>query len=454
MKLPQLRLLPATLLTFILLAAVVFAFWSLLKPAPPKRIVMSTGAAGGAYAAFGELYAQELAKEGVVVELRSSDGTVDNLQRLANGEADVAFVQSAVASEKQRAQLQSLGSLYFEPVWIIHRDEIAPTRLPQLAGLRVGVGLPGSGSRALALQLLALNGLGPDNLTLVERDVRGLVQGVSRDEIDAAVVVLSIDAPVFKQLVGTPGVVLMDMERAAAYPRRLPPITRITLPAGVIDLALGVPAKDTDVIAATTALATSASLHPAVQYLLWRAARQIHSQPSLLNDKQRFPSIDVHQEFAVPEHVERLYRDGTPFLYRYLPFWLANLIYRLSISGIAAIALFVAFTDWLPKLVRYAFNLRILHNYLSSVRVAAEIPKSATPEDRARHLERVEALRQKAASLSMPLFLDVSKAELVNRLKLLEDKLRQEQDSTAAGTPAVSPNAADAPQARPPSVKS
>jgi hypothetical protein len=48
----------------------------------------------------------------------------------------------------------------------------------------------------------------------------------------------------------------------------------------------------------------------------------------------------------------------------------------------------------------------------------------------------------------------VSKAELVNRLKLLEDKLRQEQDSTAAGTPAVSPNTAEAPQAPPPSVKS
>ena len=198
----------------------VFSLWSLLRPAPRERIVHEYGAEGGAYAAFGELYAQELAKEGVVVELRSSDGTADNLQRLTNGEADVAFVQSAVASDEQRAQLQSLGSLYFEPVWIIHRDEITPTRLPQLAGMRVGVGLPGSGSRALALRLLVLNGLGPDNLTLVERDVQGLVQGVSRDEIDAAVVVLSIDAPVFKQLVGTPGVVLMDMERAAAYQRR------------------------------------------------------------------------------------------------------------------------------------------------------------------------------------------------------------------------------------------
>ena len=139
-----------------------------------------------------------------------------------------------------------------------------------------------------------------------------------------------------------------------------------------------------------------------------------------------------------------------PSFYRYLPFWVANLIYRLSISGIAGFALFVALTDWLPKLVRYAFNLRILHNYLGSVRVATEIPKSATPEDRARHLERVEALRRKAASLSMPLFLDVSKAELVNRLKLLEDKLRQEQDGTAAGTPTVSPSAADSPQAPPP----
>ncbi|MGL6222518.1 MAG: TAXI family TRAP transporter solute-binding subunit, partial [Steroidobacteraceae bacterium] len=427
---------PATLLTFSLLAAGMFAVWTLLKPAPPKRIVMSTGAEGGAYARYGELYAAELAKEGVTVELRSSGGSIENLQRLNRGEVDVALVQSGVAKADERSNLSSLGSLSFEPVWIVHRDEIAPTRLPQLAGLRVGVGLPGSGSRALALRLLDLNGLGANNVTLVEHDVRGLVMGVSRDEIDVAFVVLSIDAPLFKQLLGTPGVLIMDMDRALAYQRRMPEINRIVVPAGVIDLRLGVPRKPLEIVAASSTLVTVPSLHPAIQYLLWRAARRIHGEPSLLDDKQRFPSIDLYQEFSVPEHVERLYKEGSPILYRYLPFWLANLIYRLWLAGIAAFALFIAITDWIPKLFRYVIAVRVWQNYLTSVRVEAEIPRASTPQECAKHLQRVESLRLKTASLNMPLMLDMSKADLVGRLKELEEKLRQEQAKVGAGTQA------------------
>lgn len=400
---------------------------------------MSTGAEGGAYARYGELYAAELAKEGITVELRSSGGSVENLQRLNQGQVDVALVQSGVAKADERNNLSSLGSLSFEPIWIIHRDEIAPTRLPQLAGMRVGVGLPGSGSRALALRLLGLNGLGPNDVTLIERDVRGLVTGVSRDEIDVAFVVLSIDAPLFKESLGTPGVLLMDMDRALAYQRRMPEINRIVLPAGVIDLKLGVPRKPLEIVAASSTLVTRPSLHPAIQYLLWRAARRIHGEPSLLDDKQRFPTIDLYQEFSVPEHVERLYKEGSPILYRYLPFWLANLIYRLWLAGIAAFALFIAVTDWIPKLFRYVIAVRVWQNYLSSVRVEAEIPRASSPEECARHLERVEALRLKTASLNMPLMLDMSKSDLVGRLTELEEKLRQEQAKVVAGAQAGPP---------------
>src|SRR5262245_40853169 len=68
---------------FVVLALVllVVAYW-LLDPTPPRRLVMATGAERGAYAEFGVQYAKMLAREGIQVELRHTQGSVDNLALL------------------------------------------------------------------------------------------------------------------------------------------------------------------------------------------------------------------------------------------------------------------------------------------------------------------------------------------------------------------------------------
>ena len=48
-------------------------------PPPPDRIVMATGAEGGAYRLYGERFAARLAEVGIEVELRSTAGAVENL---------------------------------------------------------------------------------------------------------------------------------------------------------------------------------------------------------------------------------------------------------------------------------------------------------------------------------------------------------------------------------------
>ena len=164
---PKIRRLPANALTFLAIGALVFAVWYLLKPAPPSRIVMSTGVTGGAYAKFGKRYAELLARDGVEIELRASAGAIENLDRLTKGEVDLAIVQSGLATPQQRNELVSLGNLYFEPLWVVYRGETPLLRLTQLAGRRIGIGLPGSGTRTLALKLLDLNGIGAAHATLV-----------------------------------------------------------------------------------------------------------------------------------------------------------------------------------------------------------------------------------------------------------------------------------------------
>ncbi len=154
---------PFLLLTLLLLVA---AYW-LLDPAPPRRMVLATGGERGAYAEFGARYATLLAKEGIQVELRFTQGAVENLALLRDplSGVDVAFVQGGVdapglvADDSSNVGLTSLGSLFYEPVWLFYREDAAkrpegadPDALAELPGLRMNAGTDGSGVPRLVQQ--------------------------------------------------------------------------------------------------------------------------------------------------------------------------------------------------------------------------------------------------------------------------------------------------------------
>jgi TRAP transporter TAXI family solute receptor len=430
---PRFRRLPANTLTFLAIAMLVFVVWYFLKPAPPSRIVMSTGVADGAYAKFGKRYAEVLARDGVELVLRPSAGAIENLDRLTKAEVDVAIVQSGLATPQQRTALVSLGNLYFEPLWVVYRGEAPLLQLTQLAGKRIGIGLPGSGTRALALTLLGLNGVGAAQARLVEADVRSMSLQLKQGELDAMFVVLAPQSPLFNELLQSNGLSIMNMGRALSYQRRLPELKRVTLPAGVLDLERNIPPENTDTVAASATLVATEGLHPAIMYLLVRAAREIHADPDLVSDMRSFPTIAGFEEFAVPEHVRRLYVEGPPFLYQHLPYWLANLIYRLWLVAIAAFAIFVTVTDWIPKLYRYVLNLRVGRNYFAAQRLEDEIRQTHDAAELEKIVGRLEALRRHSASLGMPMLLEPNKGALERRLADVEQAIQRQRQAGKAG---------------------
>jgi hypothetical protein len=101
------------------------------------------------------------------VTLQRSLGSADNLQRLVDGQADIAFVQSGSTSqdEAERRGLVSLGSLFTEPVWLFLREpakgQARLNSLTQLKGLRINLGPEGTGVPKLFRQVLAVNGVEP-----------------------------------------------------------------------------------------------------------------------------------------------------------------------------------------------------------------------------------------------------------------------------------------------------
>ena len=94
---------------------------------PPRKITLATGPEQSAYEEFGKRYAQALATHGIQVTLRPSQGSAENLRLLQDGEVDIGFVQGGsnetVAAEDE--ELESLGSLFVEPVWLFYRSDSA-----------------------------------------------------------------------------------------------------------------------------------------------------------------------------------------------------------------------------------------------------------------------------------------------------------------------------------------
>ncbi len=112
--------------------------WSLryMDPFPPRRIVLAAGQPDGAYDAFGREYQRRLAREGLRVELQPTAGSLENLERLLRGQADVAFVQGGTYPlvADPGGTLRGMAAVYREPLWIFYRGGPVTDGLASLAG--------------------------------------------------------------------------------------------------------------------------------------------------------------------------------------------------------------------------------------------------------------------------------------------------------------------------------
>jgi TRAP-type uncharacterized transport system substrate-binding protein len=127
----------------------------LLYLRPTNIVVMTTGAKGGAYEAFGQQYKAILARSGVELRLLPSGGSVENLKRLNDPRSGVSvgFLDGGLTNESESPDLNSLGSAFYEPLWFFCRGGIPDARLESLRGRKVAIGPEGSATRVVAERL-------------------------------------------------------------------------------------------------------------------------------------------------------------------------------------------------------------------------------------------------------------------------------------------------------------
>ena len=352
-----------------------------LQPQPPRRVVLATGIPQGAYAEFGGRYKSLLARHGITVELRPTQGAAENLALLRDPRSgvDLAFVQggtdpaggdAAPRDAEAGVELVSLGSLFHEPVWLFYRESSAQrlaksptiTSLTQLQGWKLNIGAPGSGVPPLMQLLMEANKLEPNAIQLSRQPTTPAVVDLLEDRIDALVLASAPESPMVQMLLQTPGIRLLDFAQSEAYARRFPFMSPVLLPRGVIDLARDQPPADVRLVAPTATLVARDSLHPALAQLFVQAAMQVHGGAGWFQRKGEFPNTANNERPIAPEAL-RIYRNGVPWLQRYLPFWLANLADRMWVVLLAIGAVLIPLTRIVPPLYEFRIRSRVFRWY-------------------------------------------------------------------------------------------
>jgi uncharacterized protein len=430
-RLLSLRDLAATAVPFVVLCIVLLvgAFW-FINPAPPKKVTIATGPENGDYYALGKRYQTLLAKHHIEAELRVTKGSRENLALLLDPKAkvDIAFMRSgtSIGEDLKTETLTSIGSLFYEPVWLFYRETLALKGLNDLKGLRVELGAPGNGSAKITEALMRENGFSRSDVKAKQSDLTEAVMGLLEDQIDALVLVSAPESQMVQMLLRTPGIKLLPFPQALAYSRKLPNLAAVALPRGMVDAAADLPALDVPMVAPTATLVHNNNAHPATIDLLIQAAHAIHSEASWFADERKFPSL-LDTELPVSKEAARYYQSGPPFLQRYLPFWLANFVERMWIVLLSLGALLIPLSRILPPIYTWRIRSRIYRWYgqLRDVERQTQVPKAERSTRLDQDMfERLDEIEEKVNELNVPLSHADEVYHLRSHIAMVRAKLR------------------------------
>jgi ABC-type amino acid transport substrate-binding protein len=387
-----------------LIAAAGFAVaYHFVGAPPPKTFRLAAGAKGGAYYGFAHQYAAFMARRGIQVEVVETAGTVENLRLLhdpASG-VDVALVQGGVMDEGTSRGLVGLGSVGYEPLWVFHRADTNFPLLCDLKGHVLAVGAEGSGTRPLALKLLAANGIQAQNSTILPLGGTNAVAALIDGRADAIFIVSAFEAESVRRLLEDRRLAPLSFVRANAYARRFRSLSAVRLPQGVVDLEHNLPPADVRLVSPAAALVARESFHPALQDLTLQAADSVHGPGDIFAEPGVFPSR-LYVDVPLSRDAERHFKFGPPVLQRFLPFWVANTIDRVKVMVLPLLLLLLPLLKVVPPTFRWRIRSRITRWYRELYAIDARITAADLPtaDELIADIDRVE---REVIRISVPL---------------------------------------------------
>jgi TRAP-type uncharacterized transport system substrate-binding protein len=395
----------------------------------PATIRILSGPDESSYRRHAEKYKAIIERHGVKVIVLPSHGALDNLKQLADPKvkADIAFVQGGLADGVDISRLFSLGSMFAQPLMVYYRHGEPVEVLSQLKGKRLAIGPEGSGARTLTLKLLKANEMDEPPTVLHELAGEEAANELIAGNIDAAFMMGDSATPaIMKKLRSNDDIEIANFRQADGYLRKFKFLSKLTLPEGAYDLGKNEPPKTLTLVGPTVELVARNNLDPALSDLLIAAAREVHGGAGMFRNAGEYPA-PLARDFPLSPDAERYYKSGTQFLYKRLPFWLANLLARLVVIVLPLLVILIPATKLAPAAYKWLMRSRIIKWYGAMMTIERAMLAHPPAEEQAILLQRFEAIEQAVNEMKAP-------ASFGDQLYVLRDHVRLVRDRLFAMT--------------------
>ena len=160
----------------------------LASESPKEKWVVLGGDPGGKYDEVAQSLGRVMnGRDDFRAEVRTSSGSMENLELLANGEADLGLLQNDVAGE---ATVSSIAVLYEEALHLVVRKDL---RSPaQLAGAVISIGTQGGGTEGIAVAALAQLGVAGEDVTWRKESLEEGLEALRTGKADCVCIVTGV----------------------------------------------------------------------------------------------------------------------------------------------------------------------------------------------------------------------------------------------------------------------
>lgn len=315
------------LLTVALLGLLVYA---ILRVQPSRHLRIAAGPVGGTFYEAAERYKQLIEPKGYRVTVVPLDDT-DEIGAKLSGEReqfDIGFVADD-RQEQRNAGWTSLGDIQLQSIFIFENRRAATAKTIRsfidLQGMTVVMPPLHSLTSRTLLHILAASGVGAHDAHFSFLPMNEALARLKRGEFDVGLFILGADSALMAALAKDPDFVMVEIGQRDALVRRMPYLTKATLPAGIYDLQNNVPPHDMGVLALTISVAARPRLSAATTYAVLAAMREAHRASGYLNAPGTFPRPSGASG-DTDERVDSFYRSGEPWIFAHLPLALACVV--------------------------------------------------------------------------------------------------------------------------------
>jgi TRAP-type uncharacterized transport system substrate-binding protein len=356
-----------------------------VDPLPPRRLAIAAGIPGTAYDAAARQYQGILARSGVSLEVRNYAGGIEHFEVLRDPSSGVqaAITTFGFTDARDSETLYSLGGISDSPIFIFYRSEEALTSFGQFAGKRAALGAPTTVLRAFMID--ALRAARVEGVQFVDLEYAPALDALDAGAIDIAAISAQSGNPLLMRALRDPKFKLMNIAQAEGVAKVIPGLQRVVLSKGVISLGEDLPRDEVNLLALRNRLLVRRDLHPALQYLLLEAMREVHWPSGPLNAAGAYPAPQEN-DLPLSPTAEAFYHSGRSGLERYTAFWLSSLLNRAFFFIIPIALLLVPVVSVAPRVVGWVGRRQLnrLHAALTDLeadlRAARDVPEARLRE--------------------------------------------------------------------------